>query len=470
MGGDAPRAPSAPHAAAAVKALAVAAAAVAIALGAVPLATMPLTAQSPSLAPAERRMRDWIAARRDEQITYLQRVVDIPSGTMNFAGVRKNAEVFRASLDSLGFETRWVPLDSVRRAGHLVAEHRGRPGRKTILLLGHLDTVFEGAGQGWELAPDDSLARGAGGSDMKGGNVVALYALKALAAAGRLKEANIILVFTGDEEMAGEPYAVSRRDLIEAGQRSDVALAFEAGTPGLAVVARRSSTGWRLTVSARQGHSSGVFSEGSGYGAIYEAARIVNAFRERLAGRPYLTFNPGIIAGGAEAELDSAGVRAAAAGKSNIIAPRAVVDGDLRTISDAQRDSARAVMREIVAQNLPGTAAGIAFDDGYPAMSPTPANQALLERYSEVSRALGQGPVAPHDPARRGAGDISFIAPIVPASLDGLGADGSGGHSPDERVNVNTLAPQTMRAAVLIDRIARERSVRTPRSSGGARP
>ena len=424
------------------------------------LGASPVVAQKAALAPAERRLRDWIAAHRDDQIAYLQRVVDIPSGTMNFAGVRKTADVFRASLDSLGFDTRWAPLDSVRRAGHLVAEHHGKAGRRTILLIGHLDTVFEGAGRGWQLAPGDSLAQGAGSSDMKGGNVVALYALKALAAAGRLKDANIILIFTGDEEMAGEPYAVSRRDLIEAERRADVALAFESGARGSAVVARRSSTGWRLTVTARQGHSSGVFSDASGYGAIYEAARIVNAFRERLAGRQYLTFNPGIFAGGAEAALDSSGVQATASGKSNIIAPVAVVDGDLRTISDAQRDSARAVMREIIAQNLPGTHATIAFDDGYPAMSPTPANQALLARYSAVSEALGHGPVAAYDPARRGAGDISFIAPIVPASLDGLGADGSGGHSPEERVNVHTLAPQTARAAVLIDRLARERSSR----------
>ena len=420
----------------------------------------PLPAQTTALAPAERRMREWIAAHRGDEIAYLQRVVDIPSGTMNFAGVRKTADVFRASLDSLGFETRWVPLDSVRRSGHLVAEHRGKPGRKRILLIGHLDTVFEGPGQGWRLPAGDSMAAGAGSSDMKGGNVVALYALKALAAAGALKDANIILVFTGDEEMAGEPYAVSRRDLIDAGRRADVALAFESGTRGSAVVARRSSTGWRLTVTAKQGHSSGVFTEGSGYGAIYEAARIVDAFRQRLAGRQFLTFNPGLIAGGSEAELDSAGVRATAAGKSNIIAPRAIVDGDLRTISDAQRDSARAVMRDIVAQSLPGTQSTITFDDGYPAMSPTPGNRALLERYSAVSAALGYGAVEAYDPGRRGAGDISFIAPIVPASLDGLGPDGSGGHSPGERVNVHTLVPQTERAAVLMHRLAREASAR----------
>lgn len=418
--------------------------------------TGPVHAQATRLSSAERRMRDWALAHRDEQIAYLARVVDIPSGTMNLTGVRRVGEVFRASLDSLGFATRWVPQDSVHRAGHLVAERSGRPGRTRVLLLGHLDTVYEGDQVGWRREGSDSVARGAGAHDMKGGDVILLYALRAMAHAGELEHANVTVILTGDEEEAGEPYAISRGDLVEAGRRVDVALSFESGGGNTAVVARRSAGTWRLEVTGQQAHSAGVFREGVGYGAIYEMARILDGFRSRLAGPPTLTFNPGIVVGGTEVTLDSAGFGGTAAGKTNIVAPRAIAEGDLRTLSDAERDSARAVMRAIVGQNLPGTRATIAFDDGYPSMSPTEGNARILRLYSAASEALGYGTVGPYDPVKRGAGDISFIAATVPGLLDGLGAGGDGDHSPDETVNLNSLVPQTQRAAVLIARLGRE--------------
>ncbi|PYO90889.1 MAG: hypothetical protein DMD66_01345, partial [Gemmatimonadetes bacterium] len=152
-----------------------------------------------SLDRKEQRVRASIAAAREEQITYLQRVVDIPSSTLNLEGVRKVGAVFRASLDSLGFTTRWAAVpDAVGRAGHLVAEQRGKPGAVRFLLIGHLDTVVDPGGA--NFVREDSTARAVGGADMKGGDVVILYALKALQAAGALRDLNITIVFTGDEE------------------------------------------------------------------------------------------------------------------------------------------------------------------------------------------------------------------------------------------------------------------------------
>ena len=397
-------------------------------------------------------MREWIAGDRAAQVAFLARVVNIPSGTMNHEGVRRTGREFQRALDSLGFATRWIAMpDSVNRAGHLFAEHRGAPGRATLLLIGHLDTVFEGPGQQW--SQQDTIGRGAGSGDMKGGNVVILWALKAMRAAGVLDSANIIVALTGDEESAGEPLSVSRGDLIAAARRSDVALAFEGGSRGTAVVARRGSSSWLLTVTGTQAHSSGVFSQGVGYGAIYEAARILDGFRERLAGQPNLTFNPGVIVGGTDVTFDTARLEGTAAGKENIVAKRVVVPGDLRFLSNEELERARAVMREVVSKPLPGTKSEIRFFDSYPAMSPTAANYALLATYDSVSRALGYGPVEAFDPGRRGAGDVSFVAPVVDA-LDGLGALGSGSHSPDERVSLPGLVMQTERAALLIHRLS----------------
>jgi glutamate carboxypeptidase len=242
--------------------------------------------------------------------------------------------------------------------------------------------------------------------------------------------------------------------MVEAAKRSDVALAFEGGSRDNATVARRGASSWLLQVNGRQGHSGGIFSAGAGDGAIFEAARILNAFREQLGDQQYLTFSPGVIVGGTDVTYDTVHVAGSATSKLNIIARAVTVSGDLRFISEEQKERTRATMREIASHNLPGTSARIAFSDEYPAMAPTPANYALLAAYDSVSRALGYGPVQALDPGRRGAGDISFVAPFV-AGLDGLGASGAGSHTPDERVDLRSLEMQTERAALMIYRLTR---------------
>jgi glutamate carboxypeptidase len=406
-----------------------------------------------ALASQERRIRAAVDASRDDQIAYLQRVVDIPSATLDLEGVRKVGAVFRASLDSLGFTTRWVSMpDSLRRAGHLVAEHRGKPGTVRMLLIGHLDTVVEPDSA--NFARLDSMARGIGSGDMKGGDVIILYALKALRSAGVLEDLNLTLVLTGDEEHVGEPRSVAREALIDAARRSDVALAFEGGNRGDATVARRGASSWRVTATGRQAHSAGVFGRGAGYGAIYELARILDAFRQQLVGEQYLTFNVATVVGGTDVSYDTIAISGTAASKLNIVPRLAVAHGDLRFISEDQKERTRATMRAIVAQHLPGTDATITFEDAYPAMSPTTGNARILAIYDQASRALGYDSVTALDPGRRGAGDISFVAPLIDG-LDGLGALGSGSHTPDERVNLATLPMQTARAALLLARLGR---------------
>lgn len=415
----------------------------------------PVSAQ---LTPSEQSIRAFVHQHHEDEIAMLADAVNINSGTMNFDGVRKVGALFTRALDSLGFDTRWVEMpDSVNRAGHLIATHNGKPGGTRLLLIGHFDTVFEGEGQ--QFVREDTIAKGAGSSDMKGGDVIMVFALKALRDAGRLKDANITIVFHGDEEAPGMPLAVSRRDLRQAAQQSDIALAFEGGSQTLASVSRRGSSSWLLTVSGRQSHSAGVFSRGAGYGAIYEAARIIDTFRRELAGQQYLTFNPGVILGGAQVTYDTAHLSGTVAGKTNIIAPTTVVPGDLRFITEGQKDSTRERMREIVGEHLPGTTAEIAFEDEYPAMPMTPGGEHLIALYDSTSRALGYGPVRAQDPGSRGAGDVSFVAPYIDG-MDGLGALGAGAHTPRELVDLNSLTMQTERAAVMMERLLGEKAGR----------
>ena len=435
------------------------------ALAALFVATVPTVADAQSaLSKTETQLRDAIVKSHEEQIGYLQRVVDIPSSTLNLDGVRKVGSVFRTSLDSLGFTTNWAAQpDAVQRAGHIVAEHKGKAGAVRILLIGHLDTVVEPAGPTFQRV--DSMARGVGSGDMKGGDVIILYALKALQSAGALKDLNITLIFTGDEEHPGDPLSVTRKELIDLAKRSDIALAFEGGSWHDATTARRGASSWRVEATGRQAHSAGVFGS-AGYGAIYELTRIIDQFREQLAGEKYLTFNVGTIVGGTDVTYDTVGVKGTAASKLNIIAKAAVAHGDLRFISEAQKERTRATMRAIVAKHLPGTEAKITFLDEYPAMSPTAGNARLLDAYDGASQALGFGKVEALDPGARGAGDISFVGPIIDG-LDGLGALGSGAHAPDERVNLNAMRMQTERAALLLHRIGKLPAsgfVRTPAS------
>ena len=207
-------------------------------------------------------------------------------------------------------------------------------------------------------------------------------------------------------------------------------------------------------MTGRQGHSSRIFSEQLGSGAVFELARILDAFRRELP-EPYLTYNAGLVAGGTTAEIDGA-TGAKASGKQNVIPPIALAQGDIRTLSQEQTERVRAKMQAIVARHLPQTQAEISFTDGYPAMAPTAESRALLAKLNGVNRDLGLPAMPELDPMQRGAGDIAFVSGIVPG-LVGMGAGGQGAHAPGETVDLTTLERQGQRAAILMYRLSRER-------------
>jgi len=221
-----------------------------------------------------------------------------------------------------------------------------------------------------------------------------------------------------------------------------------------ATIARRSSSGWVLTVGGKQVHSSGIFGESAGAGAIFEAARILDTFYDELRGEEYLTFSAGTIQGGTDVEYDAEETRGRTFGKINVVPRKALVHGDIRTISDEQLERVRAAMRRIVAANLPLTTAEIQFEEGYPSMPPTDGNRRLQAVLSDINEALGRGPMQVLDPARRGAADVSFVAPYADC-LDGLGGLGEGAHTPEETVELGSLPLAVKRAALLLYRLSR---------------
>ena len=423
------------------------------------LAYASISVSAQQLSTPEQAMVSYIQANEQASNDLLKKLVEINSGTRNLEGVRAVGKIITAQLNELGFQTKWIPMDEVKRAGTLVAEHPcPEPGKcgKRMLLIGHMDTVFEKDSPFQNYTVDGHIATGPGTNDMKGGLVIMLYALRAMQAAGVLKQTDITIVLSGDEEAHGEPASISRRDMIAAAKHSDVALEFE-GTPRVdgvfyGSVSRRSSITWHIKATGETGHSSGIFSDSKGYGAIYEVARILDTFRTQLPEK-YLTYNVGLLLGGTTVSVDSEGISGSATGKDNVISPTAYASGDIRTISNEQTDRVEAKMKAIVAEHLPKTNATIEFGEGYPAMAPTEDSRALLRMLNGANKSLGFAEMPELDPMKRGAGDISFVAEYLPG-LAGIGATGEGAHAPGETVDLSAQPINTERAALLMYRLS----------------
>ena len=178
--------------------------------------------------------------------------VNINSGTMNFAGVRAIADHMMPHFEAIGFETRWEDGSAFGRAGHLIAEIRGDGEGPKLLLIGHLDTVFEPSSpfQSFERI-DAERATGPGITDMKGGNVIMLQALRALHEVDLLQDMDITVVMTGDEELSGDPLSLSKKAIIDAATYADIAIGFEDGdgNPTTANISRRGSSDLSLLSS-----------------------------------------------------------------------------------------------------------------------------------------------------------------------------------------------------------------------------
>ena len=411
--------------------------------------------QASSLSSPEKEITTYIAQHQAEQLSLLETLVNINSGTQNISGVKRVGKKLQKQFDQLGFKTQWVEEPpTMHRAPTLMASHQGTKGKR-LLLIGHLDTVFSSDSPFQTYRRLGDKAMGPGVVDDKGGDVVILYALKALQASHSLDDMRITVVLTGDEEESGKPASISRKPLFEAASRSDIALDFEcANTRDTASISRRGISNWIIKAQGLDGHSSTIFQPSIGYGANFELVRILNTMRTELSSEQYITLNPGLLMGGTRLsyERDDSGGRVF--GKENVIAHKAIATGDLRYISQDQKQVIEKKIVAIVKQHLPETRASVRFTDGIPAMSPTEQNLALLEQYSDASRDLGYGAIKSLDPIVRGAGDISYIASMVSANLVGLGPLGTDTHSVKETLDIPALTIQTQRAALLMYRLS----------------
>ena len=298
------------------------------------------------ISSTEQQIVNHIDAINDDGMELLIESVNINSGTMNFEGVKEVAEHMIPHFKAIGFDAWFEEGAAWDRAGHLIAEHLGSENAPKIMLIGHLDTVFEPDSpfQTFEMI-NDTTAKGPGIADMKGGNIIMLQALRALNEVGALDDMNIKIVITGDEELSGRPLDLSKKALIDAAKWADISIGFENGdgNPKTANVSRRGAMGWSLTVTGTPAHSSQVFREDIGAGAIYEASRILTAFYEELRSEEFLTFNPGRIMGGTTVSHDEGSSSGDVFGKTNVVAETAIVAGDLRALSPEQEERVKPI-------------------------------------------------------------------------------------------------------------------------------
>jgi len=405
----------------------------------------------------EKKIISSIDKKSDDALDLLKKVVNINSGTLNLEGVRIVGNIFSEEYKKLGFEVKWIPGDAFGRAGHFVATKLSPKGPK-ILMIGHLDTVFEPDSpfQQYTMV-NDSMMHGPGALDMKGGDVIMLLAIQSLSENKLLDNLSIQVFLVGDEELSGEPLSASKKDLIEAGKWADIAIGFEDGdgTSENANISRRGSADWVLEVKGQAAHSSQIFQKDIGSGAIFETSRILNEFYLQLSKEENLTFNPGIIMGGNKASFDPNYNSGNAFGKNNIVSQDVIVRGDMRAVSREQLLRARKTMQDILKNNYPNTTATIDFgDDGYPPMTMTEGNKKLLSIFSKASEDLGFGKVYAVNPRNAGAADISFVADDVEMAIDGMGLCGTGGHTIEETANIKYLPIEAKRTAVLLYRLS----------------
>lgn len=399
------------------------------------LTAMPTAADllAPALAHMETFVRD------------LADLVAIDSGSYSPHGVNRVADRVRDSLTRLGFTAERVPLGRAETGDAVLARKPGRlppeAGGRRVLLLGHLDTVFEdGTAAARPFRTAGRLAHGPGVCDDKGGLLAGLTALRLLAGAGWEDYAEVLFLAVPDEEIGGP----ASRALTEATAReADVALVLEcARENGDLVVARKGVSDFRIRVTGRAAHAG--IEPGRGASAALAAAHLVVAL-QALNGRwQGVTVNVGVVRAGT---------------RSNIVCP----DAELRLeVRAATRDGLRRAtdaVRELGQRRLvPGTSAAVHQIDVCPPMEATHASRTLLAEAQGLAADLGLRFDGVHT---GGVGDANLVAGTGTPVLDGLGPVGGADHSPDEWLDLDSVPQRVALLAALTARVGDRRDARS---------
>ena len=382
----------------------------------------------------------WAHERQAEMEALLRELVEIESPSTDPAGVAAVAAHLAPRLEALGLTAEPVPVPGggpLLRASNR-AEWLGHGGRaptpppRPVLLLGHLDTVWPlGTLARRPVRLEDGRLYGPGAFDMKGGLVVAVFALRALAERGPLPAVSVL--FTPLEEVSCEPYRAQMESQMSS---SAAVLDFEPAWPGGAVkTSRKGSGSMLLRALGRAAHAGADFEKGAN--AIVEAARQALAAAGLTDLGRNVTVNVGVVRGGI---------------RSNVVPERAEVEIDFRFPSLAEGQRIEAALRSLRSSD-PRVTLEIEGGVHYPPLERGPQVRRVYEAARTVAEEMG---FSLQEVSTGGASEASFAAALGLPTLDGLGVDGDGAHAENEHVVLASLPERAALAAGLIERLARD--------------
>ncbi len=369
----------------------------------------------------------WLAGQRFAMQRLLERLVRQGSYTQDPGGVNAVVAMLDQELRRIGLRTERIPAK--RFGDHLYFESVDPS--EPAFLIGHTDTVFPPRTfEGFELSGE--FVRGPGVFDMKGGLVVALFALEALARAALLRHVSVRGMFVSDEEI-GSPD--SQHHLVERAKGSACALGFEPGRDGdLIVVERKGVASLLVEASGVAAHAGNE--HGKGRSAIWSLARFVDRAQGLTDYPRGVTVNVGTIQGGTTKNTVSA-------------AARAEVDLRFETAADGEA-LCRALEEVAAASAVPETRLAVTRTAWRAPMRRTEASSALAREYARCQEESGLG--FGEAPLAGGGSDACTTSSIGIPSIDGLGPRGSGYHTHQERIDLGSLVPKAAAMARFLGR------------------
>jgi len=356
----------------------------------------------------------------------LEELVLLQSGSTNKEGIDRVGRRIALEMEAMGFSCDFSK--ETKYGNHLIARSPNHAeetlgGKKQILIIGHMDTVFPSDTAFNFYKEDETRCFGPGVADMKGGLVVGIFALKALIHADLIQNIPVTFMFNSDEEI-GSP---SSRALIqEEAQKSRLAYVLEAGgLAGEIVTGRKGNMSIRLGVQGEAGHA--AFAGRNKASAILELAHKTIAFEQLNDPENGISANVGTIQGGLG---------------PNTIAQHAKAAIDFRFLTTGQDEILKTKIEKIVkSQTVPGTRSWMTINNSRPAMPQTDANKALFDKIKVIADTLGI-PVKPE--LRQGVSDANIIALSKIPVIDGLGPIGAKDHSEDEYIEKKSLYERTL--------------------------
>ena len=380
-------------------------------------------------------LRDRVQARSEDFVQALEQMVNVDCGSYTPAGVNAIADLCERRFAAGGWEvlrTPHVASDGEPPLGDLLVGTLRGGGSTRVLLVGHMDTVFdEGTASERPFRIDGDRALGPGVSDMKGGLLTGFFAVEALQEIGFDDFSTITYVCNPDEEV-GSPF--SKPTIASLASEHDVAFVLEgARENGDIVSARKGITDYEITIHGRAAHA-GVEPE-RGRNAILAAAHLTVAL-QALNGRwPGVTVNVGVVDGGT---------------RPNVVAADCRLHVDLRAPTLAALEEAEAeIERLCVDTAVDGTSAEVVGHGWHRPMEKGAAAERLVALAVETAGELG---FEIADASTGGASDANTTSAAGTPTLDGLGPIGGDDHAPAEWLDLSSVVPRISLLAGLIAR------------------